>query len=251
MKKVIFTAIVGLGVLSASFAQNQVFRVMNSYNTLDTGDDTEIEEGFIFTSDSTEEADGLWFLTYNDSGEAINMQIECTGVSNGDDASGMQVCYGLCITSIEVNQYLPGYPVTLTPGNHQGFTTDHFIHHEESEDVIEYEFRFFQLDSEGFEIENTSVNFIYRYDKNGMAVSDMNSIAIANVYPTVVKGSTTVELKESAQVQVVNLEGKVVKTLTMHTGKSNLDMSGFATGVYWIQFKGVSGASTMKKVVVK
>lgn len=252
MKKVFYTAILSLGVLSVSFAQDQVYRVMNSYNTLDTNDDTEIEEGFVFTSNSVEEADGLWFLTYNDSGDPINMQIECTGVSTaGNDASGMQVCYGLCITNIQVNEYIPGYSVVIPPGSNQGFTTDHFIHHEETEEVIEYEFRFFQLDGDGFDIENTNLNITYIYDKNAMGVSDVNSISIAQVYPTVVKNSTTVELKENAEVQIVNLEGKLVKTTSLNAGKSNLDMSGIAPGVYWIKFNGVSGTSTMKKVVVK
>lgn len=251
MKKIFFTVILSLGALSFLFGQNQVYRVMNSYNTLDTSDDTPIQEGFVYTSNSIEEEHGLWFLTYNDSGEPINMQIECTGVSNGDDASGMQVCYGLCITNIAVFQHIPGYPVTITPGNHQGFTTDHFIHHEESDDIIEYEFRFFQMDSDGFEIENTDLNILYRYDKNAMAVSDVNSISIAQVYPTVVRNSTTVELKEKAQVQIVSLEGKVVKTTSLNSGKSTMDLSGLSAGVYWIKFKGVSGTSTMKKIVVK
>ncbi len=252
MKKVFFTAILSIGVLSVSFAQDQVYRVMNSYNTLDTNDDTEIEEGYVFTSNSVEEADGLWFLTYNDSGEPIYMQIECTGVSTaGNDASGMQVCYGLCITNIQVNEYIPGYSVLIPPGSHQGFTTDHFIHHEETDEVIEYEFRFFQLDEDGFDVENSNLNITYIYDKDAMGVSDVNSISIAKVYPTVVKNSTTVELKENAQVQIVNLEGKLVKTTSLNAGKSTLDMTGIAPGVYWIKFKGVSGTSTMKKVVVK
>src|SRR5690606_15159156 len=110
---------------------------------------------------------------------------------------------------------------------------------------------FFQMDSEGFEIENTSLTFNYRYDRDAMSVSEVSSVSIAEVYPTVVKNSTTVELKENANVQIVNLEGKVVKSLTMNSGKTSLDMSGLASGVYWIQFQGVSGTSTMKKVVVK
>ena len=67
MKKIIFTAILSFGIASISFAQDQVYRVMNSHNTLDTNDDTEIEEGFVFISNSIEEADGLFFLPwYND-----------------------------------------------------------------------------------------------------------------------------------------------------------------------------------------
>jgi|SRR5690606_37022781 len=253
MKKLILSAILSFSFLGFATAQNQVYRVMNSQNTLDTSDDVEIEEGFVFISNSIEEIDGLGFLTYNDSGEPINMQVECTGVSTaGNDASGMQVCYGLCITNIDVNQYIPGYLVTIQPGNHQGFTTDHFIHHEETDEVIQYEFRFFQMDEDGFDIEGTNLNLTYIYDREAMSVSDVNSISIAQVYPTVVKNNTTtVELKENAQVQIVNLEGKVVKTTSLNAGKSTLDMSGLSAGAYWIQFKGVSGTSTMKKVVVK
>src|SRR5690606_15201845 len=110
--------------------------------------------------------------------------------------------------------------VIINPNQHQGIFLDHFWHYgEESDDIIEYEFRFFQMDSEGFEIENTSLTFNYRYDRDAMSVSEVSSVSIAEVYPTVVKNSTTVELKENANVQIVNLEGKVVKSLTMNSGK--------------------------------
>ncbi|MBA5629678.1 T9SS type A sorting domain-containing protein [Moheibacter lacus] len=251
MKKFILSAVVGLSVMGFSNAQNQDFRLMDMHHTNEYDDDTEINEGdvVIFNTSVYEEAK-LQFLTYNDGTETIGIQVECTGLTNTDGDS-MELCYGECYYGIDTFIPYPTLgPVPVQPGQHQPIMADYFSNTDGNSDLVEYQFRFFQLDSEGFEIPDTSLNFTYRYDGT-MATSDVNSIAIAEVYPTVAKGFTNVDLKENAKVQIVNLQGKVVKSLELNAGQSTLDLSGFAAGVYIIQFKGTSGLTTMKKVVVK
>lgn len=251
MKKFILSAVMSFSFLGMANAQNQEYRLMNMNHTNDYGDDTEINEGDIVVFDTFVYEDAkLKFLTYNDSSEVIGVQVECEGLTN-TNGSFMELCYGECYYGIET---FVAYPtigaVPVQPGTHQPFLTDYFSNTDGNSDLVEYNFRFFQIDSDGFEIPDTSLRFTYRYDGT-MSVSDVNSIAIAEVYPTVVKNSTTVSLKENASVHVVSMDGKSVKSLNMRAGQSSLDLSGLSEGVYIIQFKGVSGLTTMKKIVVK
>lgn len=248
MKKIIFTLVLGSCFVGFSSAQ---FRLMNMNHTQDVADDTQINEGDVITFTTAEYEDAkLKFLTYNDSVNDMFVKVECEGLTN-TDGSLMEVCYGACYTGI---QTFVGYPldnpIYVAPGGHQGILADYFSNTDGNSDLVEYNFRFYQTDLEGFEIEGTSFRFTYRYDGT-MSVSDVNSIAIAEVFPTVVKGQTNVTLKENASVQVLNLEGKSVKSLKMNSGNSQLDLSGLSAGVYLIQFKGDSGITTTKKVVVK
>lgn len=136
----------------------------------------------------------------------------------------------------------------IEPGSNWG-NFDYLINLDPNE-LAEYKLRFVQIDESGNEMPDTSFFLTYRYDSS-MSVSDANSIAIAQVSPTVIKGQTNVTLKENALVQVLNLEGKSVKSLKLNSGSSQLDLSGLSAGVYLIQFKGDSGLTTTKKVVVK
>ena len=224
---------------------------MNMNHTDDLADDTQINEGdvVVFNTASYEEAK-LKFLTYNDSDSDIFVKVECEGLTNTNGAS-MELCYGQCYIGIDsFVGYPTDNPIYVAPGMHQGIFNDYFSNTDGSNDLIEYNFRFYQTDVNGVEIEGTSFRFTYRYDGT-MSVSDVNSIAIAQVAPTLVKGHTNVTLKENASVQVLNMQGQSVKSFKMNSGSSQLDLSGLSAGTYMIQFKGESGKTTTTKVVVK
>lgn len=248
MKKIILTAVLSFAFVGFSSAQ---FRLMNMNHTTDLADDTQINEGDVVVFNTAEyEAAKLKFLTYNDGATDMFVRVECEGLTN-TTGSDMELCYGACYTGIETFLGYPlDNPIYVAPGGHQGILADYFSNTDGNSDVVEYNFRFYQTDIEGFEIEGTSFKFNYKYDGT-MSVSDASSIAIAQVSPTVIKGQTTVTLKENASVQILNLEGKSVKSLKMNSGTSQLDFSGLSVGVYLIQFKGDSGKVTTKKVVVK
>lgn len=248
MKKIIFTLVLSSCFVGFSSAQ---FRLMNMNHTTDLADDTQINEGdvVIFQTAEYEEAK-LKFLTYNDSATDMFVRVECEGLTNTNGVD-MELCYGSCYTGIETFVGYPlDNPIYVAPGGHQGILADYFSNTDGNSDLVEYNFRFYQTDIEGFEIPDTSFRFTYRYDRT-MAVSDVNTIAIAQVYPTVAKGFTNVDLKENAIAQITNLEGKVVKTLNLKAGTSQIDLSGLSSGIYLIKFKGDSGITTTRKVVIK
>lgn len=162
-----------------------------------------------------------------------------------------------CIGGPSGNCFFPLFEGSFYPGENGGIIQaggnwgnfDYLINLDPTE-LAEYKLRFVQLDGSGAEMPDTSFFLTYRYDST-MAVSDLNSIAIAEVYPTVAKGFTNVTLKENAAVQILNVEGKSVRSVSMKSGNSQLDLSGLSSGVYWIAFKGESGMTTTKKLIVK
>lgn len=251
MRKIILSVVLSCSFLGWTNAQDLAYRLMDMHHTNDYSDDTEINEGDVVVFLTAEyEPAKLKFLTYNDSGETVYLRVECEGLTN-TDGSKMELCYGECYYGIET---FVGYPtespIPVEPGQHQAIINDYFSNTDDESDVVEYDFRFFQCDIDGFELPDTSLRFTYRYGEI-MATSDVNSIAIANVYPTVAKKSTTVNLKEDAGVQILNMQGKAVKSVNLKSGESTLDLSGLSAGVYLIQFKGVSGVTTTKKIIVK
>lgn len=156
---------------------------------------------------------------------------------------------GNCFFPLTQGAYYPSEQGgVIEPGSNWG-NFDYLINLDPNE-LAQYKVRFVQIDGSGNEMPETNFFLTYLYDPS-MAVSDMNSISIAEVYPTVTKGFTNVTLKENAAVQILNVEGKVVKSINMKTGKTQLDLSGLSSGVYLVNFKGDSGVTTTKKIVVK
>lgn len=156
---------------------------------------------------------------------------------------------GNCFFPLTVGGYYPSEQgSTIEAGSNWG-NFDYLINLDPNENV-QYKVRFVQIDGSGNEMPETNFFLTYLYDPS-MAVSDVNSISIAEVYPTVAKGFTNVTLKENAAVQILNVEGKVVKSINLKSGNAQLDLSGLSSGVYWVSFKGDSGVTTTKKIVVK
>lgn len=156
---------------------------------------------------------------------------------------------GNCFFPLTEGAYYPSEQGgVIEPGSNWG-NFDYIINLDPNE-LAQYKVRFVQIDGSGNEMPETNFFLTYLYDPS-MAVSDLNSISIAEVYPTVAKGFTNVTLKENAAVQILNVEGKVVKSINLKTGNTQLDLSGLSSGVYWVSFKGGSGVTTTKKIVVK
>lgn len=250
MRKQIISAFLILFTVSAAFAQR-------AYTVTDLNDNEYPEDGtYVFDvhgtfSDPLEEAK-LHIVLHNNSDENIRLFGQVISYTNTDGQSAQFCIIDACYFPLFEGQIYPVNGGIITPGGIQGLA-DYFINLDGENPLIEYKFRFFQGDVDtGEEIPGTTFNMTYVYDEDGaMGVSDVKSIAIAEVYPTVAKGSTTVNLKENASVQILNMEGKTVKTLNMNSGVSTLHMNGLSSGVYLVTFRGVSGTVTTVRLLVK
>jgi len=249
MKKIIFSALFFAAV--SGYAQDQDYTVTNL-------DMVEYENNSVHvfnvhgTFDDPIDEAKLHLVINNTTSDPIYVTGEVVEISNTNGEMA-QFCIGgpagNCFFPLFEGGFYPNTDGGVVPANANWGFNDYLINLDPT-NLSEYTIRFLQTDGEGNEIPNTSFFLTYRYDEN-MSVSDMNSVAIAKVYPTVVKNTTTVNLKENAVVQVLNLQGKTVKSLNLKSGVSQLDLSGLSAGVYLIQFKGNSGLTTTTKVVVK
>lgn len=193
----------------------------------------------------------LHFVLNNISDSPIKMYGEVTQITN---ATGelTQFCFGTdCYFGVEQGHKYPNDGVIIQAQSNNGFY-DYFLNANDATSPAEYKIRFLEVDENDNEIPGSSFYITYRYDVDGMGVSDTSlSQSIADIAPTVAKGFTNAILKENASVQILNLEGKTIKSFKLNAGTSKIDLNGLASGVYFIQFKGISGTITTNKLIVK
>ncbi len=239
------------GVFSLTQAQNQDYIITNLDGVPYENNSVHIFNVYGTFADPIEEAK-LHLKVNNPTSSSIYVSGQIVEMTNTDGTMA-QFCIGgpsgNCFFPLVLNGFYPNNSGGIVPANGNWGNFDYMINLDPT-NPVEYKIRFAQFDGAGNEVPDTSFFITYRYEE-AMSVSDANSIAIAEVYPTVVKNSTTVSLKENASVKIISMEGKSVKSLNLNSGQSTLDLSGLSAGVYIIQFKGDSGLTTMKKIVVK
>lgn len=251
MKKFFLSVFISFLAISAT-AQNPDYKISDL-----EGNEYENNSVHIFNvhgtfSDPMDEAKLHLFITNTKSND-IFIRAEIVQMVNTDGTLA-QFCIGgpsgNCFNPITTGMYYPSAEGGVMYANSNWGLFDYVINLD-STNLSEYKVRFVQTDGAGNEIAGTDFFLTYLYDKDAMGVQDIQSQAIAEVYPTVVKGFTNVILKESSNVQLMNLEGRVVKTIHLNKGHSQIDLNGMAAGVYWLRFKGASGVTTNIKVLVK
>lgn len=70
----------------------------------------------------------------------------------------------------------------------------------------------------------------------------------AKVYPTVSNGIYNIELNENVTMNIMNVNGKVIVNKRIATGKTTIDLSTFANGIYFIKLTTEKGQKTLKIV---
>ncbi len=251
MKKLILSVLT-IAVSGISYAQDRDFTITDLDMVAYENNSIQVFNVHGTFEDPIDEAK-LHLVINNVGNEVITVTGQVVEMTN-TDGSLAQFCIGgpsgNCFFPLNEGAYYPGQSGgTIQPGANWGMF-DYLINLDPT-NLAEYKLRFVQLDGGGNEIPGSSFFLTYLYDENAMAVSDVQSISIATVYPTVAKGFTNVTLKENASVKIVNLEGKNIRSFNLKSGNSKIDLSGLASGVYLISFKGDSGMTTTHRVIVK
>lgn len=251
MKKGIITAFLTLFVFSAAFGQERQFELLD----LDLNP-YENNKTYVYNvhGEWTHEVDEakFFFVFHNDSDEDIRVIGQILEMTNTDGMNAQFCIIDLCYFPLNEGAFYPANGGVIEPDGYNGHLGTNYFTNLDPTDMVEYKFRVFQQDVEsGEEIPNTSFYVNYLYDEDAMGVSDVQSPSIAELYPTVATGFTNVNLKENAHVQIYNLQGKVVRTLDLKDGKSQINLSGLAAGVYMVSFKGETGTTTTIRMMVK
>jgi hypothetical protein len=233
-----------LGILIASFSMNAQYTVEDHLGNqmLDGG-------MVVFNEITYPEASWDFFVNNTSTTETIRMKIEFVSAVNADGTQ-MELCFGLCYTGITLGwSYPPNAEyVEILPGD-QTLAGNHMYNADPGNgtDVLEYVFRFYQIDATGTEI-GEDLTMTYRYDPL-LGVDDVDALNI-NVYATSISNELVVEVDEAMQLSVYNLQGRVVKRQNIEAGTSQVNMSDLSSQMYLVHFENNRGVSHTTKVIV-
>ena len=168
MKNTIFVIAIFL-ITFATLAQNPY--------TVKDHDGLEITEGMVVTLNNFGVPNGSFdYFVTNDSDEDIYMRIEFVSAVNAD-GSGFELCFDQCFIDLVIGQSIPPAPNFVTiPAGETTPSGNHFAATLESNEVQDYNFRFYLTDSEGTDIGN-NLNFTYRYDPI-LGLNDLRELGV-------------------------------------------------------------------------
>lgn len=191
----------------------------------------------------------LPFYVNNEStSDEIYMKCEFVSAINYNGVD-MQLCFGLCYDPVAVGDiYPPGSEVvTIQPEQNQGTDGDKFLNYNDGGgNIIDYVFRFFQVDAGGNEI-GDDLTFTYRYDPI-LGVNDSNQVK-ANITSTVVRDVITIEAIEEASVVIYDIRGRAVSNQKLIIGTNTINVANLPSQVYLVQMTNDKGASQAVKIV--
>jgi hypothetical protein len=68
------------------------------------------------------------------------------------------------------------------------------------------------------------------------------------VFPNPASNILTIKTLQNPTIEILNVEGQLIKTFTVKENKTNIDVSAFPNGVYFLKAKTENGM-TMRKFV--
>lgn len=244
MKKIILILFLSIFIFSNTNAQFTVNKIDGTPFT-----NNQVIE---FTTHSST-ASELKFTVQNNSTDNLDFRIRCTSLVN-NNGSNFQLCWGgECISSVALNGIYPGFQNVINAGaNTIGFN-DNFKNFNPGDGTnypMDFSFRIFTRDLNGNTV-GSSFNITYRYqgplsiehkDKlNAMGVKVLNNVANQFI---------GLEITKPVQYEIVNLQGQIIATKNI-AENTNIDVSSYQTGLYFLNFKNQEGLSDAVKIFKK
>jgi hypothetical protein len=226
---------------------------INAQFTVEDGDGVPIMDGEVrsFNVYDVPAAKLDFFVNNTSSTDEIYTKIEFVSAVNAD-GSLMELCYGLCYTGISIGNSYPGGTdsVPIAPGAQTG-PGNHFYNSEPGNgtDVVEYVFRFYQVDETGMNEIGDELTMTYRYDPL-LGIDDVNDINL-ELASTIITDRLIVDTIEDLEFKVVDLQGRVVKQQNITAGHHEINMNDLRSQIYVIQFTNAEGQIRVEKIVVR
>ena len=240
MKKIILLA---LFAISAS-VQAQVVSIL--------GNDEEITEGQTFTFYNLTERAKINLVVTNLSDEPINLKLKANSLSNPTNMN-IQFCFGTeCYFNISAGSTVPSdvAGLTLQPGetNPEG---DHFQNANPGNgvDPVTYSLSLVKVSDSGEILEVLrTFNYVYSPAASLTDFSALQNMGIT-VKNTLVKNQLEVSANQTATLQVVNINGQVVKTIAVKNDNQVIDLSGLTSAVYFARFTTQQNKTAQIKII--
>lgn len=219
--------------------------MMNAQITVNKQGGGQINDGDTYTTTSIAAANQfqgnkLNFVVVNNSEETIYTAVRVNSITNNDAGSNLQLCYNICLYSIAAGTIVPQYPAEypLEPGaSSQG--DNHFFNQNPGtvagEDVV-YNLSFVLTD-ENNTVTSAPITFTYLYSPTA-AVTDINGLKNMglNLGNTLVTGTLELDATVTGEVQLFDMNGKLLKSANITTGRQSIDVAGFTNGMYFARF---------------
>lgn len=217
-------------------------------------DGTTINDGDVFLFNQlTEPGNYLGLKIYNTSADDI-MLIKARVLSiTNSTGSNLQLCVGdVCLSTITAGNSYPNIPAEIEPlGSNSNF--DHLLNNNPGIDTnlpVEYVVKIYQVNDAGAEVGN-SVTFTYRYSATlGNNTFNLDNMGVA-FKSTLVNDMLEIKSTKDVQMDLFDVNGKLVGRHNVAAGDSSIDVSGFGTGVYIANFKNDEGHTASAKIVKK
>jgi hypothetical protein len=224
---------------------------INAQYTVEDEDGDVVTDGTILTYGTLTypEASFDFYVNNVSATDAIRMKIEFVSAMNADGSS-MELCFGLCYTGIAIGQSYPPNAefVEILPGG-QTLPGNHMYNADPGNgtDIIEYTFRYYQIDMTGNEI-GDALTVIYRY--NPLLGVNSNELNV-NLFSTSITDELVLSVDEELDLMVYDLQGRVVKSQRLEIGTQQINMSDLSSQMYLMHFQNNRGVSYTAKVVVR
>jgi len=226
---------------------------MNAQFTVEDSEGNPINDGDVVAYNviTFPEASLDFFVNNTSTTDDIYTKIEFVSAVNAD-GSLMELCYGLCYTGITIGSSYPpnNEYVEIAPGGQTG-PGNHMYNADPGNgtDIIEYVFRFYQVDQGGTNEIGDDLTMTYRYDPL-LGIDDLNEINIS-LYSTVITDLLKIDTIEDLDFKVIDLQGRLVKEQRLIAGHQEINMSDLRSQIYIVQFTNEQGNSKTAKIVVR
>lgn len=249
MKKIVFL----LACLTSSLSFSQM--------TMKKLDGTPINNGDVFTYSvignasevTSSDPAYLGFKIYNSSASNINVKMKVMSMTNAT-GSNLQFCIDpICVGTITVGSSYPSSSPSVIPANGQNGNFDHFVNGYAGNGTapVEYVLKFYMVNSFGAEI-GTPITITYKYDPNlsTAGFNDLKSNGIA-LKSTLVDTQVEFDATVGGQVEVYDVNGKLVTNAKYAAGYNSVEVSNVMAGIYILSFSTDEGKKASVRMIKK
>jgi hypothetical protein len=237
--------------LLLSIALSVTFYISNAQFTVNKIDGTPFQNNEVieFTSHSNA-ASELKFVVNNTSTENLDFRIRCMDIVNAT-GTNFQLCWAYeCIPNVAFNGIYPSFQNVINAGANTTGLGDSFKNFNPGDGTnypMDFSFRFFTRDLNGNNVGNT-FNLTYRYQGPlSLEQKDKLNLMGVKVLNTYVNSFIGLEIQKNVDYSVANIQGQKILSGNLDNN-SNLDLSSFQTGIYFLTFNNAEGLSDSIKI---
>jgi hypothetical protein len=204
-----------------------------------------------FTTHSST-ASELKFSVQNNSTADLDFRIRCTSLTN-NNGSNFQLCMLECFSNVAVNGIYPFIQNRVNAGANTVGLNDNFKNFNPGDGTnypMDFTFRIFTRDLSGTTV-GSSFNLTYRY-QGPMSIEQKDKLSAmgVKVLNNVANQFIGLEITKPVQYSIINLQGQIITTENIEEN-TNIDVSSYQTGLYFLNFRSNEGISDTVKIFKK